>query len=190
MTRSSIFLWPAAFAFAGVLLLAIPLAAQLGSVENGRYRHFSSEVEFPLHSGWSVVATGPSSDGGDQVYLRDAASSATYVAVWMKKETNTKAEVNARLELATKMKVDQRGGAESGYRFRPETIRHLTIRRHQAVSAVADFPPGARFERHVEYFTWIFTERTRVQFDVRGTEPDAAATTARLEQIILAASIP
>jgi hypothetical protein len=191
MTRpASVFHWLAGLGIAVIVPLAIPSAAQLGSVDNGRYRHFSSGVAFPLPSGWAVDTTGPSSDGGDQVYLRDATSPEIYVAIWMKKETNTKAEVRARLELAAKMKVDQRGGAESGYRFRPESIRHETIRGHQAISAIADYPSAGRFARQVEYFTWIFTERTRVQFDVRGPEPDAAAETARLNQIILAASIP
>jgi hypothetical protein len=42
----------------------------------------------------------------------------------------------------------------------------------------------------VEYLTWVFTERTRVQFDVRGTPDRAADVNAALEGIITAARIP
>jgi hypothetical protein len=42
----------------------------------------------------------------------------------------------------------------------------------------------------VEYFTWIFTERTRVQFNVRGDDPDASQTETRFQQIVRAARIP
>jgi hypothetical protein len=59
---------------------------------------------------------------------------------------------------------------------------------HKAVKAVADFLQGTK--QTVEYFTWIFTEHTRVQFDVRAEEPDASSAVARLEEIIQAARIP
>jgi hypothetical protein len=107
------------------------------------------------------------------------------VAVWLKKETNTPAEAAALLELAVKMKLEQRHGAITGYRFRPNSIEHVTIAGHNALRAAADFSPGT-----VEYFTWIFSERTRVQFDVRGVEPDASTVTSRLEEVIQAAEIP
>ena len=174
--------------FCGVAFAAYRAEGQLASVENGRYRHFKTDVEFAVPPGWSVVGTGQSSDGGEQMYLRDAASPSTYVAVWMKREANTPAEADAWLELAVKMKVDQRGGAATGYRFRPDTIEHLYVRDHKAVKAVADLPPGTR--SITEYFTWIYTERTRVQFDVRGIEPEASSTASRLEEIIQTATIP
>jgi hypothetical protein len=53
------------------------------------------------------------------------------------------------------------------------------------VQAIADLrPEGA------EYFTWIFTEHTRVQFDVRGTDAEASLVAARLQSIIESAQIP
>src|SRR5579863_8168571 len=93
----------------GVVLLvtSTPSAGQLAFVANGRYHHLKTGVEFPLPAGWSVLTTGRSSGGGEQIYLRDAASPATYVAVWMKRETNTAAETDAWLELAVKLKRDQ-----------------------------------------------------------------------------------
>jgi hypothetical protein len=133
-------------AAAGVLLggtlSAGQLGSELGSVENGRYRHVKTDVNFPVPAGWSVLGTGGSSDSGEQMYIRHETSPRTYVAVWMKKETNTPAEAAALLELAVKMKLEQRHGAITGYRFRPNSIEHVTIAGHNALRAAADFSPG------------------------------------------------
>jgi hypothetical protein len=56
------------------LVASTPSAGQLASVENGRYHHLKTDVEFPVPAGWSVLMTGQSSGGGEQLYLRDAAS--------------------------------------------------------------------------------------------------------------------
>jgi hypothetical protein len=55
-------------------------------------------------------------------------------------------------------------------------------------NATADFIGQGHGQ--VEYFTWIFTERTRVQFDVRGSDPQASQTDARFQEIVRAARIP
>jgi len=120
------------------------------------------------------------------MYMHYQTSPKTYAAVWMKQETNTPADAAALLESEVQRKLKQRGGDITGYRFRPDSIRHVKIAGHNAVRAVAD----ATHSGQVEYFTWIFTERTRVQFDVRGVEPDASVITSRLGEIIQAARIP
>jgi hypothetical protein len=74
------------------------------------------------------------------------------------------------------------------YQFRPESTQHLFIANHRAVRAVADFAQGSR--TRAEFFTWIFTERTRVKFDVRGAEPGSLSAAMRLEGIIQSAAIP
>jgi hypothetical protein len=173
-------------AAAGVLLGGTLSAGQLGSVENRLYRHVKTDVAFPIPAGWTVLTTGGSSDGGEQMYMRHDTSPRTYVAVWMKQETNTPAEAVALLESEVQRKLKQRGGDITGYRFRPDSIEHVDIAGHKAVRAVADLTHSGQ----VEYFTWIFTERTRVQFDVRGVEPDASTITSRLGTIVQAAQIP
>ena len=190
MTVGSVVATLAATAAVVLLVTSTPSAGQLAFVENGRYHHLRTGVEFPVPAGWSVLTTGQSSGGGEQMYLRDAASPKTYVAVWMKRETNTAAETDAWLELAVKLKRDQRtgGGVIPGFSFRPESVQHEYIGDHKAVKAVADFVQGT--QQTVEYFTWVYTERTRVQFDVRGVDPDAASTASRFEEIIQAAKIP
>ena len=188
------------------LLLAADLGAgqrqSVGTVQGGRYRHPRSGVVLFVPADWSVVSDGPSSDEGDQVYLRYSGAPRTYVAVWMKPEANTAAEADAWLQLAPKMKVNQRHeGGIARFVFRPDSIERKYVDGHAAVSAIADFEPprGAPGPRRpaaptpqplVEYFTWIFTEHTRVQFDVRGEEAEAALVAARLDEIIQASRIP
>jgi hypothetical protein len=176
----------------GVLLVvSTPGAGQLASEQNGRYRHVKSGVEFPVPSGWSVTGTNPSSDGGEQTTLLNATAPFTYVAVWMKPVVNTSTEVNAGLEQVVSAKLDQRMGIYPGYQFRSESIQLLRIGDHSAVKAVADLvQPTFRAGKAVEYFTWIFTERTRAQFYVRGAEPGAGSAALRLEEIIQSATIP
>jgi hypothetical protein len=185
-----------------LLLASAPSAGQQGAVRDGRYRHPRTGVELAVPPDWLVLNTSPSSDGGDQMYLQYSGSPGTYVAVWMKPEINTPAEADAWLQLAPKMKVNQRHeGGIPQFVFRPESIQRKYVGEQPAVSAIADFVPahasaGPRrparpaSQKLVEYFTWVFTEHTRVQFDVRGSETAAALVASRLEEIVQAARIP
>jgi hypothetical protein len=94
------------------------------------------------------------------------------------------------LQAAARLKREQRDASGTQhYTFRPDSIKHQSIGGRKAVSATADFIVlGGK--KQVEYFTWIFTEHTRVQFDVRGSEPEASQTEARFQQIVRAARIP
>jgi hypothetical protein len=177
-------------AFAVVMQHTDPAPRQLGFVKDGHYHHNASGVEFPVPKDWSVLSASGSSDGGDQVYLGDDAAPVSYVAVWIKKERNSPADVDAMLQLATRNKREQRDSSGTQhYAFRPDSIKHSSIGGRKAVTATADFiVPGGK--KQVEYFTWIFTERTRVQFDVRGSEPEASQTEARFQQIVHTARIP
>ena len=74
------------------------------------------------------------------------------------------------------------------YQLLPESTQYLFIANHRAVRAVADIAQGSR--TRAEFFTWIFTERTRVQFDVRGAAPGSLSAAMRLEEIIQSAAIP
>ncbi len=168
-----------------------PVARQpvLGIVTNGRYHHIASGVEFPVPKGWSVVSTSGSSDGGDQVYLADEAAPATYVAVWMRKERNRPAEIDVMLQSISSRKREQRDfNGMLHYAFRPGSIQHVRVGGRKAVQATADFIGQGHGQ--VEHFTWIITEHTRVQFDVRGPDPEASQTEARFQAIVRAARIP
>lgn len=187
-SRSLTALLIAAFVFA--LQHTDPAPRELGFIKNGRYHHIATGVEFPIPNGWSVLSASGSSDDGEQVHLGDDATPASYVAIWLKRERNAPAVVDAMLRNAAPRKREQRDSiGTQHYAFRSDSIQRTSIGGRNAVNATADFVAfnGAK---QVEYFTWIFTGRTRVQFDVRGPEPDAGLTAARFQTIVRAARIP
>ncbi|HEV3061413.1 MAG TPA: hypothetical protein VGY48_24405 [Vicinamibacterales bacterium] len=166
-----------------------PVPRELGFVKDGYYHHIATGVEFPVPKNWSVLSASGSSEDGEQVFLGDDATPESYVAIWLKKERHTPADVDAMLNAAAALKRQQRDGRDTQrYTFRPNSIRHTVIGGRKAVRATADFVVVGKPQ--VEYFTWIFTERTRVQFDVRGDDPDASQTEMRFQQIVRAARIP
>jgi hypothetical protein len=172
-----------------VMQHADPVPRELGFVKDGHYHHIATGVEFPVPRNWSVLSAFGSSEDGEQVLLGDDATPASYVAIWLKKERHMPADVDAMLSAAPRLKRQQRDSRGTlRYTFRPDSIRHTAIGGRKAVSATADFAVVGKPQ--VEYFTWIFTESTRVQFDVRGDDPDASQTETRFQQIVRAARIP
>jgi hypothetical protein len=162
---------------------------ELGFVNSGRYHHIATGVEFPVPRNWSVRSASGSSEDGYEVFLGDDETPASYVAIWLKKERHTSVDVDAMLNAAARLKLQQRENrGTQRYTFRPDSIRHTLIGSRKAVSATADFVVAAKPQ--VEYFTWIFTERTRVQFNVRGDDPGASQTETRFQEIVHAARIP
>ena len=65
------------------LLVAGGASAQVGTLQNGRYHHLATGVEFNVPPGWSVVKGGASSDDGETVTLQDSTSKVK-AAVWMR----------------------------------------------------------------------------------------------------------
>ena len=160
--------------------------APLGVVKDGRYHHLQTGVEFAVPPGWSVQSTGPSSDGGDQMYLGDSLSVGTYVAVWMKKESNPASDLDAMLQFAPVEKTNQRGAQV--YRVRAGSIEQRSIGGRKAVSAVADFIGDGL--KKVEYNTWIYTENTRAYFHAQCAASDLPLVQARVDAIIRTAIVP
>jgi hypothetical protein len=118
----------------------------LGTVENGRYRHTWTGVEFTVPEGWLVEGTYMSSDSGQQTQLRDPKSRVT-MSVWMIKEKRAAADVVAELAGAPGEKVNQRqnlgynipGMVSGTYDIPKETIQLMSIGGRQAVMAVGEY---------------------------------------------------
>jgi hypothetical protein len=85
-----------------------PVPRELGFVKDGRYHHIATGVDFPVPKNWSVRSASGSSEDGEQVFLGDDATPASYVAIWLKKERNTPADVDAMLNAAARLKRQQR----------------------------------------------------------------------------------
>jgi hypothetical protein len=159
----------------------------IGVRHEGQYHHIATGMDIPIPLDWSVVDEGSSSDGGDQIYLRYSRSPQIYVAVWMRHEVHQLADIDDRLLVIVPNKTQQRSGVP-GFAFRVPTIRHESIDGHKGVRAIADYREGTA--DRVEYFTWVCTTRTLVQFDVRGPAAEAESTARAFQPIIERTVIP
>jgi len=159
----------------------------IGVRHEGRYHHISTGMDIPVPLDWSIFDEGPSSDDGEQVVLRYARSPQVYVAIWMRHELRKPADIDGRLQISVPNKRQQRSGVP-GFAFRASSIQRESIAGHQAERAIADYREGTA--DRVEYFTWVCTTRTLVQFDVRGAASEAEASARAFQPIIQRTYIP
>jgi len=182
----------AAFVSIGVLVMQPPdpnsiRPRPIGVRHEGQYHHIATGMDIPIPLDWSVAGEGSSSDGGDQIYLSYSRSPQIYVAIWMRHELHQLADIDDRLLIIVPNKTQQRSGVP-GFAFRMPSVHHESIGGQKGVRAIADYREGTA--DRVEYFTWVCTTRTLVQFDVRGPSTEAAATTRALQPIVERTYIP
>jgi hypothetical protein len=129
--------------------LMLPNGEPLATVENGRYRHRWSGIEFDVPQGWEAGVTGPSSDFGEQVALTHRESNVS-MSVWMIKEETPADMVAVRLEGAPAEKVRQRHGGylvpgmvQGTYQIPPHTVQSMWIGGRQALLAIGEYTAGA-----------------------------------------------
>jgi len=167
----------------------------LGVVQNGRYHHNLTGVEFDLPPGWSHRVTDQSSDNGQMAILSEASFNDAFVGIWMIQEHIRPENITARLRLAIPQKVRQREGIRN-YAMRPESIQLTTINGRQAIRAVADFVGGVNEsngfngDNMTEIMAWIFTEKTRAFFHARVPRDEVSGFQPRFEQVIQSAQVP
>ncbi len=162
------------------------LVTLLGTLQNGRYHHTATGVEFILPSGWSVVKASGSSAGGDTVVLMDSVSKLE-AAVWMRGEKHPTEQVQKLLLAALDAKSASRTGL-AGYQIRSDSIQPRVINGRQALSAVADYTKNGR--PMVEYLTWIFTPKTHALFFGRSPAANLDTFRSRLDAIVNSALVP
>jgi hypothetical protein len=168
-------------------------AQTLGFVQDGRYHHVKTGVQFLVPLDWMVGPTGPSSDGGEMVQLRDAVQPIV-LSAWMIR-TNTTLEGSAAKDVADRyrhvigMKIRQRfdSGARD-YWVPAESIQEKTIGGKSALTAVGEFTENGK--RVAECLAWIFTERTGAFFFMRVAAADLQTYQYRFDQIVETATVP
>jgi hypothetical protein len=178
----------------GISLAAAQGTAQtLGFVQDARYHHVKTGVQFLVPPGWIVMDTAPSSDGGEMVQLRDAVQPIV-LSAWMIR-TNTTLEGSAAKDVADRyrhvigMKIRQRfdSGARD-YWVPAESIQEKTIGDKSALTAVGEFTENGK--RVAECLAWIFTERTGAFFFMRVAATDLQTYQYRFDQIVETATVP
>jgi beta-lactamase regulating signal transducer with metallopeptidase domain len=163
------------------------MGEQLAVVEHGRYRHVKTGITVDMSSGWKLLGTGPSSDGGELAQFEDTVSGGV-VALWMKRnEELGPAGLMAQLRGAIPEKIRQRAGF-AGYRIRPDSIRFATIGGTPALTADGEFRQGA--EPMSECLTWIYSKNERAFLFARVPASDLQAFRPRFREIAESAIVP
>jgi tetratricopeptide (TPR) repeat protein len=163
--------------------------AILGTVQNGRYHHAKTGVEFDVPADWSVTCTSPSSGNGEMAVLSNTTFPNGDAFVWMTSENIPAADVHSRLQwdLAEKEGV-RRSQYSEQYGYRAGSVQDITVGGQQGLAALADYPRGET--KMTEIHTWIYTTKTRVYVSGKVATSDLAAFQPRLEAIIRSMLVP
>ena len=174
-----------------ILLAVTAASAQVGALQNGRYHHTATGIEFTLPAGWSAVKTTPSFNNGDTVTLQDSVSKRE-AAVWMRAEKHPSAHTdNGQIQKLLIAALDAKAASRkdlAGYQVRSDSIQPRVIGGQQALSALADYTRNGR--PMVEYLTWIFSSKAHALFYGRAPAADLDAFRARLDAIVDSAKVP
>jgi tetratricopeptide (TPR) repeat protein len=158
----------------------------LGKLENGRYHHNLTGVEFSAPPGWVITQDSDSSGGGEIALLSNSNSKAE-AFVWFKPNTEFNGDTQAQLRRALEAKAKDRIGVPD-WTIRPSSVQYRTVAGQPAVSAVADYTENA--QKMVESLTWAYSAKSHVFFFSRAAATDQVAVQSSVEQLLSSALIP
>jgi hypothetical protein len=161
-------------------------APSFGTLENGVYHHNATGVQFSVPSDWAIVSQVVASGGAQDVLFRDTVTN-VIATVWFKARTVNSADIPALMDRRLDSKVIQRNNFQ-GYKYRPDSIQHITIGGQPAVTAIADYVRGG--QPRVEFLTWIDGEKSRVVFSARMPASELANFQPRFEELTQSAVVP
>lgn len=157
--------------------------AELGTIENGRYRNLLTNVELTVPEG--SVFTGDGLSSGNGQMARIESGSGITVNVWMKPLVVEEAKIVPALHMQMEYKRSMR---PEGWTIRPESVRERSLSGYRGLSSIADYTMnGAPM---VEYDFWVLSGKTHVFFFGQ-TEADKLETLrANVEAVAQSALIP
>jgi len=183
-----------------IVFAVLPLAAALstsaqslksvrefGTLQNNVYHHHATGVEFTVPEGWHIVSQGYADNGGQAVTVRDSVTQA-FGRVWVKTVITEQVDDIAGL---LDRRLDDKGlqrNAYQDYRFRKDSVQHITVNGNQGLSVVADFVNLG--EKKAEYHTWVYTAKTHVYFSARVPEAQLSAVQSRFDALIQSTVVP
>jgi tetratricopeptide (TPR) repeat protein len=160
------------------------MSVSLGKLENGRYHHNLTGIEFNVPSGWKLEGDTQSSDNGEIVILSQQ-NSMRSLAVWLKPDPTPPGNIAARLQHDVERKHEDR---EPGWTVRTSSIQMRSVGGQQALTAIADFTEGKK--PAVEYMTWVRSTKSRCFFFGSGPAEDLASIQGAIEQMLASAMVP
>jgi hypothetical protein len=166
-----------------------------GTLEDGRYHHNGTRVEFAVPAPWTLQPGVNATGGGELVTLRHQPTG-TELHVWMMRDATAPAQVRRRLTEAVAEKVEQRRGSNllrlcdrATYAVVPERIRPATINGRDAVRAVAQFT-SRDDTLMAEDMTWIYSASTRVFFFAKLPVSAREAMRDPIDAVVTSALVP
>ncbi len=177
-----------------------PADILLGSLQNGRYHHYWTGVEFPLPAGWTTKAQA-TADGGDRIDFSESPAGPIIGFLWAMVDPSPADQIQARLQGRLQAKVNnQRRDPDPsqtdttrfqghGFKLRSETIQPATIAGQPGLTAVGEYF-NARGEKMLEWLVFVNSERTRFFMSVKGKEPEFPALQQQAAQALSSAIIP
>jgi hypothetical protein len=174
-----------------------PLTEPAGVLQNGRYHHNLTGVEFNLPAGWSVTMPAPAQgEPRTMTVLVDPDGKAIFASAAMNKVSTNPEDISVALSRALTGIVARRAG-ETGwgpphlaknYKIREGSVERTLIGGQQALRGIGDYEMGGK--KTSELLTWIFTEHTRAYFFAQMRTENLPALQTTFEQILQSATIP
>jgi hypothetical protein len=162
-----------------------------GSVENGRYHHDQTGLEFDLPAGFSVSGTANyiNNNGWQATIIDSQHSNALVAAVWMAKISLAEKRIPSILDAQIPAKISRRTNPDHPYEISADSIQKISINGHQAIKAIGRYqrPDG---QKMAELLTWIITEHTDVHFYAMVPANILPDVQWRFDQMVQTAIVP
>jgi hypothetical protein len=168
-----------------------------GTLENGRYHHNATGVEFDVPAGWYIGPTRPQEgDPSRLTMLVDPSHHVVFAPVYMVKFETPPGRIAAALDGAVPFLLGRRAG-ETGepavhrapnYAIRAGSEQRLLIGGQQALQAIGEYRENGKLI--AELLTWIYTEHTHAFFVARVADEDLSAVQTPFQQMVRSARVP
>jgi hypothetical protein len=174
-----------------------PLTGPAGVVQDGRYHHNLTAVEFDVPYGWSIGVTRPTDgDPNNMTVLVDPERKALFASVMMKKANISPAQIPTALSVAIPELVARRAGQTgargqhlaANYSIRPGSVEQTAIGGQQALRAIGEYERGG--VKMAELLAWIYTEHTTTFFFAQMQAPNLPTVQTAFERMLQSARVP
>lgn len=176
----------------------MPPKSDLASfVENGRFHHKATGVEFDLPAGWSYVRTQfNAGNNGAVAVIRDPSGKATSIDVWMKAVELYPDTIARSFDTDLQHEILVRSGEGTGgrtrvlqnFKIREGSVQRTVIGGNQALLAIGDFQRGGR--NCSSLLAWIGNLHAYTHFELQAAAEDLPALQAPFQQMLESAKIP
>lgn len=163
------------------------MTISLGKLQNGRYHHNLTGIEFNVPNGWKLEGDTDSSDSGEIVLLSQR-NGMQSLAVWLKADPTAPGDTAAKLRHDVDRKHEDR---EEGWTVRESSVHMRTVGGQQAITATADFNGGKGGKQAMgEYMTWVRSSKVRCFFFGSAKAADLPAIQSAIEEMLASAMVP